>query len=56
MARVKAVDMCPGCAKKLLKINISPVHRLWCYKECAGISNEFLKFLEEQKKNIAYLC
>jgi hypothetical protein len=38
--------------KKVKKVrDIDPVHHcgLWCHKECAGISNEFLKFLEEQK-------
>jgi hypothetical protein len=32
--------------------DIDPVHHcgLWCQKECAGISNEFLKFLKEQQK------
>jgi hypothetical protein len=54
MAGVKAADMCLGCGKKLKKSETSvqcTVCSLWCHKECAGISNEFIKFLEEQKRN-----
>jgi Pyruvate/2-oxoacid:ferredoxin oxidoreductase delta subunit len=54
MTGVKATDMYLGCGKKLKKSETSvqcTVCSLWCHKECAAISNEFLKFLEEQKKN-----
>jgi hypothetical protein len=54
MARVEAIDMCLGCGKNLMKSEISvqcKVCGLWCLKECSGISNNFLKCLEESKKN-----
>jgi Pyruvate/2-oxoacid:ferredoxin oxidoreductase delta subunit len=54
MTGVKATDMYLGCGKKLKKSDTSvqcTVCSLWCHKKCAAISDEFLKFLEEQKKN-----
>ncbi len=47
-------DMCLGCGKKLKKSDTSvqcTQRSLWCYKECSGISNDFLRCLEEAKKN-----
>jgi hypothetical protein len=54
MAAAKQADICLGCNKKFKKTETSvqcTVCGLWCHKDCAAISNEFLKFLEEQKKN-----
>jgi TolA-binding protein len=54
MAAAKQADICLGCNKKFKKNETSvqcTVCGLWCHKDCAAISNEFLKFLEEQKKN-----
>jgi hypothetical protein len=54
-----AIDMCLACGKKLKKSEVSvqcTVCGLWCHKECSGISNDFLRCLEEAKKNtgVAY--
>jgi hypothetical protein len=54
MAGVKAADMCLGCGKKSETSIQCTICGLWCHKEWAGISNEFLKFLEEQKKNTGF--
>jgi hypothetical protein len=54
MAAAKQADICLGCNRKFKKSETSvqcTVCGLWSHKECAAISSEFLKFLEEQKKN-----
>ncbi len=54
MAAAKQAEIFLGCNKKFKKNETSvqcTVCGLWSHKECAAISNEFLKFLEEQKKN-----
>ncbi len=50
----KQADTCLGCNKKFKKTETSiqcTVCGLWCHKDCAAISNEYLKRLEEHKKN-----
>ncbi len=60
MAVVKVVDMCLEGGKKLKKSEISvqcTVCRLWCHRECSGISNYFLKCKENRRRigtNMAY--
>jgi hypothetical protein len=53
----KTVDMCLGCGKKLKKAEVSlqfTVCRSWYQQECAKLSNEFLKVLEEHNTGLAY--